>query len=183
MKIGNLLYFAPSISFRDIDVDGPEIVRQFKARIEGYYLAPADSLIERNDAFSAVLLLASSLDALGRYDLPNLRTNRIRYITWLQKWMPSFSEELNATIFYENIRCGLVHEARAKFGCEFNFGIITPVDVEGNIMAINPILLAVEVRSALETFCRERENASALAAFQTALKKDFHIELAHVGRT
>jgi hypothetical protein len=177
MKIGEHLFFAPNVRFADLDVDDPIIVQHFHSRIDGYYLAPA-RLLAKHHAFAAVLLLASSIDAIARYASQPGECNRCRYVRWLHTALPCLSSKLLATRFYEDFRCGLVHEARAKDGCVFTSQIRHPVVVENGVMAVNPELFADEVFQALDTFCKcLKVSAGALAEFQKALKRDFKKEM------
>src|SRR6185369_11765370 len=114
MKIGECVFFAPKIRFSDLDVDSPTIVEHFHSRLNGYYIAPARALSQKDHCFAAVLLLASCIDAIARYALMQKRGNHERYVAWLQTAIPSLKSKPAATQFYKDFRCGLVHEARAK---------------------------------------------------------------------
>jgi len=124
MKIKDHLYFAPGVRFSDLTIHSPKIVEKFHQRIESYYLEPARLLTKEEQAFAATVLLVSCLDALARYDSADPKNNwgnRKRYIDWLKTTMPKVFSEKVATAFYDDIRCGAVHEARIKNGCAFTF--------------------------------------------------------------
>ena len=181
MKIKDHLYFAPGVSFHGLNVYAPDILGKFRRRIEGYYLEPARLLTKEEHAFAATVLLVSCLDALARYDSINPKNsggNRKRYIDWLNANMPKVFSENFATIFYDDIRCGAVHEARIKNGCVFTFYTGSAIFCENNIMAVNPERLADHVTDALNQFCEARTaDPSKLKKFQDDLKDDFNIEL------
>jgi hypothetical protein len=174
MKIGEHLYFAPGVRFNQLNVNDPMIIQHFHSRIEGYYLIPAKILAEKEDyAFPATLLLASAIDAIARDDSRPAR-NRERYVGWLQIAFPCLATKPLAEQFYDDFRCGLVHEARAKNGCVFTTFIGGPVFVENGIMAINPQRFAKDVFQALDNFCAKLKNfPDALKKFQNQLKKRF----------
>jgi hypothetical protein len=183
MKIREILYFAPDISFNGLDFNSPEIVEKFRKRLEGFYLAPARLHVDRAEGFPAMVLLVSCMDAIGRYASNNKRgTNRDRFVGWLQTALPHiFSKIDDATQFYLDVRCGAVHEARVKMGCVFTFEIGNTIFVEDGIMAVNPRLLAEEVTNALDQFCKTvASDAENLAKFQKLLNDDFKNDLRSV---
>jgi hypothetical protein len=179
MKIGDLLYFAPGVSFNGLNFNSPDIVGKFHKRIEAYYLAPARSFMGSKQGFPAMVLLVSCMDAIGRYASVKPLGNKVRYVAWLQIALPQiFSKEKDAIQFYEDVRCGIVHEAVVKSGCVFSFAIGKPIFVEDGIMAVNPQLLAENVTDALNSFCKKvADDASLLENFQKALKDDFKKDL------
>ncbi len=178
MKIGDLLYFAPKISFKGLNFDSPDIVEKFHKRIDAYYLAPACSFMDSEQGFPAMVLLVSCMDAIGRYACEPA-TNRVRYVKWLETALPElFPDNQTATKFYEDVRCGAVHEARIKSGCVFTFEISPAIYVEDGIMAVNPLLLSEHVTVAIDNFCKKvAADENLLAKFQKALKQDFKKDL------
>jgi hypothetical protein len=71
-----------------------------------------------------------------------------------------------------------VHEGRAKACCVFVPGAAYAVEVEGNLMGVNPEKFANEVTQVLEDFCARIESTPALLQhFQDQLKGDFAKEL------
>ena len=178
MKIGEHLFFAPGVRFADIDVNDQSVINHFHSRIEAYYLNPAKTLLKNEDyAFPATLLLASAIDAIARY-ASKPAPNRVRYIGWLQTELPCVSAKPLAEQFYDDFRCGLVHEARAKNGCVFTTLTARSVFVEKGIMAINPKYLVQDVSVALDSFCANlKKSPIAFLKFQNELKRDFQHEL------
>ena len=174
MRIGDSLYFAPDIRFDEVLLDSPEVVRQYQTRIEGYYLEPARMLAAKGYGFGAVTILASALDALARFERPLTEKNRKRYIGWTSKHVPALTALGFARQFYDDFRCGVVHEGRAKAGCVFVPRTAYTINVEGNLMGVNPERFADEVTQVLEDFCARTETTPALFRhFQDQLKADF----------
>jgi hypothetical protein len=178
MNVDGQIYFAPGVPFTDINPSSPEIVAHFQGRIFGYYLVPAARLAEDGHGFAAVLLSASAIDALARYSGLPLSKNRDRYISWIRQAMPSMATEAAATQFYEDVRCGLVHEARAKLRCTFDMSIGAPAIQQDGVMIINPRLFVDEVAAMLCNFCDFLLNTpNALRRFQRMIAADFNREL------
>jgi len=182
MKIGDHVFFAPGILFTRLDLSSPRIVQQFEARMEGYYSSPVRLLAKHRHDFGAAILLASCMDALGRYSsqAPQSWRNhqRKKYVNWIQSAIRSLSNGPSAEDFYENFRCGLVHEARAKTAGELRRDIKVAVVVDRGVMALNAVRLAIEVKQSLTNFCHKMINdPPALAAFQACLQIDFALEL------
>jgi hypothetical protein len=183
MQIGDCLYFAPGIRFQDLKLDSPEVVQQFKVRIEGYYLEPAGLLAEKRFvdkyAFASVLLLASAIDGMSHFEpQPGKKGNKEQYVAWAHLYVPSLPTEDMALKFYKQIRCGVVHEARAREGGVFTTETGEPIKIEKGLMAVNPQRFGPEVAQVLEAFCNRTANTpNLLQAFQDQIRKDFAAEL------
>src|ERR1700733_9690935 len=65
MRQGDDLFFAPGVRFSEVDLTGPALTKQYRARIEGLYLGPARLCIDQNYAFAAGLLLVSTIDFMA----------------------------------------------------------------------------------------------------------------------
>src|SRR5437016_4093654 len=98
MRVDDILFFAPEIPFFSVNQNSPELISQFCARIQGYYLSPALELAERDEAFPAGVLLAAAVDALARYD-PRYTNSETRYTDWLVRELPSFADFRSAKRF------------------------------------------------------------------------------------
>src|SRR2546428_1043928 len=141
MKVGDHIYFAPSIRFSDLDLGGPQLPEQYRIRIEGYYLRPAQRAAEAGDAFAAGLLALTAIDAMSRlYFGPNRpdRKAKTDFQFFARGSLPSFSEPENAKILYEKYRNGLVHEARLKDGCQFEIGLSKTFETTGPAPIVDP---------------------------------------------
>jgi len=68
MRIGDHLYFAPDITFSNVDITGTTLAQQMGDRIRGFYLEPAHVLIENGHAFASGVMLVVAIDALARLE-------------------------------------------------------------------------------------------------------------------
>jgi hypothetical protein len=178
MRIEDVLFFAPGIPFYSVDPSSTALISQFGARIEGYYLAPALKLADSDEAFPAGVLLASGVDALARYD-PRCTSAATRYTDWLASEIPSFSDPQNAKRFYDDFRCGLIHEARIKNGCEFSSAFEETLHLEDGAMVVNPASFYSEVVAALARFSAYlRANDESFITFATRIQSDFQHDFA-----
>lgn len=183
MKVGDHVFFAPGIRFRDLDLDGTQLPEQYGARIEGYYLTPAQRAAEAGDAFASGLLTLTAVDAMSRmYYGPN-RTKRRRVHSDFQSFahqrLASFAEPETAKILYEKFRNGLIHEARLKDGCQFELQRSRTFDNSGPAPIIDPARLVVEVRAALEVLVSEMKSSQQFRReFSNCLRREFSFELA-----
>lgn len=178
MRLGDILYFAPGIRFDDVDIDGPRLPEQFKRRISGFYLEPAQECTQRGFAFAAGVLLVSCVDALARLRFGDRGGRGFKKFT--AKELQSFSEGDLAERFYDEFRNGLVHEARLKRGAQFSLDTGATVQQLDAILLVNPKYLADEVRSALEAYAamlatNDRERQELAKALMRDLSEDFRV--------
>lgn len=150
MRVGDLLYFAPGIRFDQVDLGAHSLPEQFRQRIDGLYIVPAEECAGRGHAFAAGVLLVSCIDALARLRFGN--GVRERFERFAREQLKSFSAGDLAKRFYLDFRNGLVHEARLKEGGQFSLEIASTVEELRGLVLVNPRLLAAEVRSALEGY-------------------------------
>jgi hypothetical protein len=70
MRIGDDLYFAPGILLSQVELSGPQcgtqLPGQFKRRMAGFYIKPAELCAQGGHTFAAGLFLVSCIDALAR---------------------------------------------------------------------------------------------------------------------
>ncbi|MEN8170591.1 MAG: hypothetical protein ABFS08_10250 [Pseudomonadota bacterium] len=178
MKIGEFLYFAPELAFADMDFREGELPDQYCRRIDGYYLAPAEYLIDEKHGFAAGLLVLCAIDALGKIDYPNLGVGE-RFKLYCQNRLPSFSTENYAKQLYEAFRNGVVHEARAKDGAEISLESDRTVELAPGGIRVNPAYLLNEVREALHGQMEGiSANKESLIAFKKYILVQFSKELA-----
>jgi hypothetical protein len=151
MRLGDILYFAPGIRFRDVDTKGAGLPDQYRARMIGLYVEPAEACAARGQAFAAGVMLVSCVDALARVRFTDAKVgDRIKRFARTE--LKSFHSDALAAPFYENFRNGLVHEARIKEGGQFSLEIGSTVEELGGLMLINPARLAAEVRASIEAY-------------------------------
>jgi hypothetical protein len=146
----DILYFAPTIPFREVALESALLPGQFKCRIAGFYIAPAEQCAKRNHAIAAGLLLVCCIDALARLRFGDGVGQR--FIKFAREQLQSFQNDPLARSFYDEFRNGLVHEGRPKNGAQFSLAReLTGEEVDG-ILLVNPKLLAAEVRRALDAY-------------------------------
>lgn len=177
MRIGDKLYFAPGITFSDVDKSGEQLPDQFEKRIRDYYLKPAIESAESGHAFASGVILVSCIDALA-YFYTGIRDVEIRFHDWCIEFLPSFNSEKNASSFYQDFRNGLVHNARIKNGGEFTLEIDCTVKSQGPIISINPLYLASEIGEALSRYIDYlKSNPRVKNKFVELILIDFKYEL------
>lgn len=181
MDINGILYFAPSIPFKGVDWDGDRLPKQFRQRIDGFYLTPAECCIAAGHAFAAGLLLASCIDALARLKYQMLDGKAVvsrRIKKFLVEELISFKAESIAGHVCDQFRNGLVHEARLKGGARFSLDIAETVHEENGLIIINPAQLLIEVRKALNTYIEHLEaNKTARTNLANDLKSDLNDDI------
>ena len=171
MRVGELLYFAPDIRFDQVDLDGRDLPDQFRQRIEGFYILPAEVCVARNHAFAAGVLLVSCVDALARRCFGNGVGKR--FTRFAREQLKSFASGDLAKRFYLEFRNGLVHETRLKEGGQFSLDIESTVEILDGLLLVNPRLLAIEIRSALNSYVALlRGDAKELVKLSQSLRKD-----------
>ena len=154
MRKGDDLFFAPDIRFSDVDLKNVRFAEQFRARIEGFYLAPARVCIERHYAFAAGLLLVSTIDFMaGLHHSPEALADRsvgADFRRFARRELPSFDADDLSQRLYDEFRNGLTHEARIKNAGEFSFDWPQTIRRVGGRLCMNPDYLLREVESALD---------------------------------
>lgn len=178
MRIRDQLYFAPGITFAEVDTVGPALAQQVGQRIQGFYLAPAVELAEAGHAFAAGVMAVTAIDALAR-----LRTGREdvggRFQAWCAAYLPSCAGG-RCKRFYESFRNGLVHEGRIKDGCEFSLESHVSFRENNGTLVCNPRLLLAEVEAALRAYVRTLEaDPQDLAQLRHRILIDFTYEFSN----
>ena len=118
------------------------------------------------------------IDALSFLQKPGNVKNGKRFKDFARNELKSFSDEEITKRFYEDFRCGLVHEARLKNGAQFILETSQTITYEDPHFCINPLHLAEEVRAAIESYVKkleaDKEERMALAArIREEFQKDF----------
>lgn len=147
--------FAPELSFASLNLTKPEnVALAYERRVEGYYLKPASILCESGHAFAAGVVAVSAVDFLASFHYSAAEMeDRVSigkcFKEFVRQHLSSFSDETNAKRFYNDVRNGLVHEARLKNAAEFNLAFDCTLRIRERRLVINPRSLIGEVRSAL----------------------------------
>lgn len=152
MRIGDELFYASGVAFKDIDLDSGLILEHFSTRIVCYYIEPAEKCSDLGCGFASGLLLVSCIDALARFQYDVNVGVKERFTRFAREKLLSFSENDISERFYDEIRNGLVHESRLKKGAQFSFEIPTTVEINNDMLIVNPKMLADEVRTALISY-------------------------------
>ena len=180
MKIGEFLYFAPGLTFADIDFSEEELPAQYCRRIDGYYLEPAEILANAEHGFGAGLLVLCAIDALAKVEYPSFGVGE-RFKRYCRNRLPSFSTEGRAEQLYDAFRNGIVHEARAKDGAEISLESGVAAEPAPGGIRVNPVHLLNEVRTALRRQMGEiLADGTRMSKFKKYVLKQFSEELAGV---
>lgn len=157
MRVGDVIFFAPEVPFEAVDLSGETLPEQILARVDGYYLDAADYCIRARFAFAAGVLIVTCIDAVSEFDRgPKSRQN---FLTFVRARLPTFKEERNASLLYEEYRNGLVHEGRLKKGCQFALGLGRTLDTTGAYPVIDAGGLLNEVRGAIHQLVKEMQGS------------------------
>jgi len=188
MNINDIIYFSPMYKMKDLKFDDKDIIiNAFADRIESYYFVPIRLLNDYRYAYGAGVLLVSLVDAFARYStsensvgariekwiIDNINLNP--YTTSSKKAIEE--KETIAKIFYEDFRCGLVHESHIKNGGQFSYEIQSALQSQRGFIIINPILLYEELEKFFINFSKELfANEALYAIFLKRIKGDFEEE-------
>lgn len=185
MRIADVLFFAPGIKFSDLDFEHSElIIEAFQRRVEGFYLAPACHLIDKNEAFACGLICSATIDLIARYSLPKVKKVGCRICIWLRNNIPDFNRAETgyaalAERFYEDFRNGLVHEGRIKNLGQFSFDYSTLITFVDGAMIINPKFLLKSINCAFNKIYQTlKTDKKQSKIFISQLKEDFKEEIA-----
>ncbi len=181
MKIGDTLHFAPRVAFSDLDISAHRLPSQYSLRVEGFYLKPAEELIESGHAFAAGVLIFCAIDALAKVEDQRAAVNT-RFKNYCRDRLESFRKQGYAEMLWEGYRNGLVHEARAKNGLELSLESKAAVELMDSGIRVNPTYLLSEVRVALQFQIQEiTENKEKLKNFRDFFIFQFAEELRNAG--
>ena len=174
MRIGDALYFAPGIKASSVSTRTPQLVETVVARLNGYYLVPASRLNEEKQAFAAGVLLTCCVDGMTRLDSGRLTTSRGLFISWVRANLPTFADEVIATTFYEDFRCGLVHGTQVCNSSEFNYAPTESAWLKDGVLIVNPERLFREISDALDRLAMKwQQDQAAFARLRHVIRADF----------
>lgn len=170
------LHFSPQYIFADIDFNTKDkLLDAFKDRVYGFYLDPAKLLDKKEFGFGCGLLCAATIDFLARMTFPK-DNSRERIEKWLKENISEFKGDL-ATRFYEDFRCGLVHEGRIKNPGEFSYQFEGIVTRRNGIVIVNPRMLLERIIEVFENYLASlRDDLDVFNCFRNQLMKDFEDE-------
>lgn len=157
MRTPNGLYFAPSIRFKELNLDDPEALAiALDRRIENWYLDPAEKIVRYYPFASGTLLVCFVDYAAGlihgrpptKRDVADLLEEATREFRELD---PRRSGKTLAISFVDFVRNGLVHNARLSCGAQFSVDCEATVEVVNGILIVNPNNLVKELRRVWKT--------------------------------
>jgi len=163
MRVGDILYFSPERKFVDLKWDDKKnLISAFIDRVNGFYLEPAEKLNEYKKGFATGVLCATTTDFLARIAIDDVEK---RIAKWLDNNIEEFreadpgnSKKTPADRFYEDFRCGLVHEGRIKEAGQFSYHFKKKlVKVEEGIIIVNPGLLLKAIKKQFRKYMSQVE--------------------------
>jgi hypothetical protein len=175
-RLNEILYFAPGVRFRDVDLTGNRLPKQIYQRVDGFYIKPAIELARSNQAFASGLLSVCAMDHMG-YLLTGANGSRARFMDFCKR-IPDLAAGDTPRIFYEDFRCGLVHAAHIDSAGEFDLDAEKLAQLDGSRLIVNPLLLARALQPALkectDNIYKQRGAAKTLA---NNVRQMFKVEL------
>jgi hypothetical protein len=195
MELFGNVYFAPDVKYNQVYWDDPELLfQQYEKRIYGYFLDPANKMIGMWDSFSSTLIIVCAIDGIIRLrkemkrpelekteygkrkknnkrDICDVGSNDWKEYLNLFKNIDNDSIEL----FYNQIRCGLVHEGRLKNASiieAFDNGKNAAVNYEGNLV-VSPKSLMNEAKKLLLKLHKDIKNKETGDQFIQAVNRLF----------
>ncbi|WP_446787307.1 hypothetical protein [Macellibacteroides fermentans] len=199
MQLFGNVYFAPHIKFNQVAWKDPEeLFIQFNNRIIGFFIDPAENMTGIWDSFASTLIKVCAIDAIIRLrkemmreklqkdadENGKVRKNRRNYrdvcevgIDDWKSYLQSFNNisENKIKMFYEQVRCGLVHEGRLKKASMIDaFGHTNKSAIEyESVLVITPDLLTNEVKTLLTTLKNDITNEDVGIQFIQAMGRLF----------
>lgn len=132
----NLNFFLDSC-----DSDWNLVLQMFDERITGRFINPINSLISNNSLFAAMALVCLLIETLYQFHEGINETgpgNCRQYSNFLYSIMPSlFPTYRTAKIFYDHIRCGILHSGQTKHQSTLTLEHNLGVQVEGDSINVN----------------------------------------------
>lgn len=182
MLIGKTLFFSKNYTFKDFkNGDKQKRLAAFQDRVYSLYIDPINILIENEAAFGAGVISVSLIDCFVRVMFRIPRSNPDSYKKWLKSNINDFCKDDYAKRFYEDFRCGLVHEGRIKKAGQFTFSIREIIKKENGIFFVNPSLLSKKLIDVFEEYLILVENNSEeYNKFEAFLLSDFKEDFKHV---
>lgn len=74
MRLADVLYFAPGVRFVDVDLRGAALPAQYRQRMLGFYVEPAEQCAARGQAFAAGCKLLGTRYQLSLYQRAFIRS-------------------------------------------------------------------------------------------------------------
>jgi hypothetical protein len=182
MRIGNYVYFAPSIRLKDLDLsDKDKLIDSFKQRMNEYYLEAIKLLNEQKSAFAAGIIEFSMIDALARYSSKENSQSRSGE-RFKQILCNGFKLEKEiAKRVYEEFRNGLLHENHIKNCGQFWYKVSSKsCTIENNRLMVDPANLHEELTTFFQEYIQTlKTDENQYNLFLRLIKDDFGDEIQH----
>lgn len=191
MKIEDIIYFSKNFRFRNIDwSDKTCVIKAFEDRVSTLYLEPVKELDNNKYFFASGVICVTIIDFLSRIERGSKKTNKKIFIDWLEKNIIDFSKKdmsgtqiTRAEKFYDDFRCGLVHQGCIKAGGLFSDSIGPLVIVDSGLMVVNPRKLLNELMGITKKYIeRLKRDDTAFDNLMNILNEDFKVDIARTKR-
>lgn len=196
--IDDKLYFAPGVLMKDLELGDPGfLLWAFEQRVKGLFLAPI-RVLQRSTAapegslFGAALLVAALIESIARVETGSTAQGTL-IKNWLEVHVTSFQETLTvrggrpggpeqksaADVFEYRFRNGLAHNGYVASLGRLSGSIVGPVNVDGDVVVVNPFALATNVEHCFDRFLDDlREGRRDIKLFAYHLAEQFKEEVA-----
>jgi hypothetical protein len=142
-------YFEKAQKYSEINWDNfAEVVDAFELRIKGWYIDPAEHLLQHSGHYSFTVMATTCLliDALSQYRYGKLFSKGEHFKDFVKDFLPSYNGDLPShvlhydhnhnprgkrikkfsEVLWNGFRCGILHEAHAPLYCGVNPGNMPP---------------------------------------------------------
>jgi len=121
------------------EVDWNQAINIIDSRIRGRFLTPIHMLMDNinDNGFAIMALNCLLVETFYQFYFGKDKTesgkNKDRYVTFLNIAMPGvFPSRKSRERFYSDIRCGILHSAQTRRGCQLTFDKPYVVEMFGN---------------------------------------------------
>jgi len=183
MRISDIVYFAPNIRLRELDLsDKNALINAFEKRVRGFYLEPIKELNDKEMAFAAGIIEFSMIDAFARYSDNYKSKGKEKVGERMVKMLSEIFQitENIARKTYNDFRNGLLHENHIKNCSCFDYKSSKSISLEQNSVIVNPLKVQEEFEKYLEKYL-EKLNTEVITynKFLSNIKMDFEEEIKH----
>lgn len=195
--IDGQLYFAPGVLMKDLNfADHDFLLWAFEERVRGLFLAPIRILEKSVDApegalFGAALLTAAAIESIARVETGSTAQGTL-IKQWLETHIAAFRETVVlrsgragtpdtksvADVFEFRFRNGLAHNGYVASLGRLSRSVPGPVSVSGDVVVVNPFVLADIVAQSFDTFANDlRAGRRDLRRFAYHVEQQFMEEV------
>lgn len=171
-------YLKLNLSIDSSDDDWNAAIDFLKERFTERYFGVIDKLKNDPDSngFAIMALNCLLIDAFYQFEngLEETNQNKRCYTAFLRKYMRHiFENDEQASLFYQHIRCGILHSAQTKYGSELTFGKSYVVDFFncGTNIRVDVIHFSEELYNYFQNYINRLENRNEEITRENFLKK------------